>query len=408
MDFDIAIIGAGPVGTLAAINAKRKSLSVVLFDQRKIIGKPDHCAGLISKSGFDQIGLSSLPKEVIQNNDIKGAKFYSPNGSEIIVKRKSSQAYVVDREKLDQFILTKAQEKDVEIKLQTKISDLKYDPTNKMNTIKSKDFVSKKIINYKSKLAILSVGSSSSLIKSMKLPEISKTSYYSGYQVLAENLMNIDKHFVELYLNQKLVPGFFFWVIPLDETRAKVGLASSAKLSKSRLEFFMKKYVLTKSKFYKAKISKRYAGKVIVNGLRKKTVYDGLLIAGDAAGQTKATTGGGVITGGLAGSIAGNVAAEAVSTDKLNTNFLKKYETNWQSQLLRQLQVMGLLRRFLNKLSNNQLDEIFSTIIDNNFIQIIEEKGDIDKQATIILELLKQPKIMRLGLKLLPSLFRKI
>ena len=78
MDSELTIVGAGPVGSLAAYSAASKGSNVVVLEQRRRIGHPDHCAGLISKTGLDSLGLKDLPKQVIQNSDVQGAKFFSP------------------------------------------------------------------------------------------------------------------------------------------------------------------------------------------------------------------------------------------------------------------------------------------------------------------------------------------
>ncbi len=65
-------------------------------------------------------------------------------------------------------------------------------------------------------------------------------------------------------------------------------------------------------------VKERYSGGMldfVVGGIpigpQKKTVSDGVLLVGDAAGQTKPTSGGGVYTGAFAAKIAGKVAAQA-------------------------------------------------------------------------------------------------
>ena len=35
---------------------------------------------------------------------------------------------------------------------------------------------------------------------------------------------DIEREFVEIYQSNSLAPGFFGWIIPIDDKRAKVGL----------------------------------------------------------------------------------------------------------------------------------------------------------------------------------------
>ena len=120
---------------------------------------------------------------------------------------------------------------------------------------------------------------------------------------------------------------FFTWIIPISETTAKIGLATSEKGAVSRLDYFMKKHPIVNYRFKKAKIKQKFGGEVIVSGLMNRTSTNGIMVAGDAAGQTKATTGGGVITGGMAGIIAGRIASNAVAEQNISRRFLKSRNT---------------------------------------------------------------------------------
>ena len=65
---------------------------------------------------------------------------------------------------------------------------------------------------------------------------------------------------------------------------------------------------------------------------------------------------------------------------------------------------MSLFRWLLNRLSDEAFDLTFETAITNDLAKMIEEKGDIDSQAEIILSLLKDPSIIKLILRLLPKI----
>jgi len=99
MDAQLVVVGAGPAGSLAAEQAAKNGCKVLVLEQRATIGSPDHCAGLISISGLEKLGITKLPDEVIQNKNVIGAKFFSPSGKNFIIRRKSSQAYVINKTK---------------------------------------------------------------------------------------------------------------------------------------------------------------------------------------------------------------------------------------------------------------------------------------------------------------------
>ena len=76
-DFDVAIIGGGPVGSSLGYELQKKGLSVAIFEKKKNIGLPLQCAGILNKSIFE---VNELPEDLILNY-VKGGwcrwtKFY--------------------------------------------------------------------------------------------------------------------------------------------------------------------------------------------------------------------------------------------------------------------------------------------------------------------------------------------
>lgn len=399
---DIAIVGAGPIGSLAAIHSDCKNHEVVILEQRKKIGFPDHCAGLISKNGLDLLGFKKIPSEIIQNDKIKGAKFFSPSGLNFIVKRKNSQAMVVNRELFDMFLADEAEKKGAKILLENKVTSINNNRDR--ITLQYKDKMKNQIKTIDSFVGIIAEGGRGKIAQQAGFKKIPKRKLLPSYQVLVENVLDLDTEFVEMYTSNQIAPGFFAWIIPISETSAKVGLASNNKFSVTRMDQFINKHLSVKGRFNKSKIVKKYGGEVIISGLRKRTSAKGLMIAGDVAGQTKATTGGGVITGGLAGILAGEIAASAVENNDNSHHFLKQYDNLWKNKLNSQFRIMSLFRWCINRLNDKALDEAFSTVIDNDLMELIEEKADIDSQAEILLSLLKHPAVFKLIFKIIPNL----
>ena len=85
MNHDAIVIGAGPAGLLAANEIAKRGFTVQVFEEHEEVGKPDHCAGLLSTSGLKRLGIT-LPKDIVQNT-VMGARIYSPSGYSITIKR---------------------------------------------------------------------------------------------------------------------------------------------------------------------------------------------------------------------------------------------------------------------------------------------------------------------------------
>ena len=406
MDTQLIVVGAGPAGSLAAEQAAKNGCKVLVLEQRNNIGSPDHCAGLISVDGLKKLGISKLPDEVIQNKKILGAKFFSPSGKNFTITRKSSQAYVVNRELFDQHLAKKAQAAGAEIYTNMKVTKITTKPSLSFDC-KERD--TKKNHQVNAALGIIAEGRSGLLAQTVGFKAVKRKYRYSGYQLLVENVKDLDENFVEIHASNSFAPGFFTWIIPIDDQTAKVGLASSEHLVVSRMKNFMNKHPLVKDRFTNAKITKIYAGQVIVGGLVKKTVKDNLIIVGDTAGQTKATTGGGVVIGGIAGLLAGKYAAKAVDDQENAKTYLKQYDKEWRLQLEKQLRTMKRFRKLVDLLKDKAFELAFDTIIKNDLVSLIEEKADIDNQTEVLRAILKHPAIWKLLFKSIPhlQLFKK-
>jgi len=145
-------------------------------------------------------------------------------------------------------------------------------------------------------------------------------------------------------------------------------------------------------------------GFVLTGGPIDRTHTDGLLLVGDTAGQTKATTGGGVILGGLCAIKAGEVAAEAVETGDVSTGFLSSYEAWWKRRLGMEFSTMATVRHLLDGLSDERLDRLFAVSREEGLESVVErlvEEGDMDLQRGVIVRALRDPRVRRVLLRVL-------
>ena len=120
----VTVIGAGPAGSVAARKIQERGWKTVLIEEHPIVGKPVNCTGIISASGVRELGLVKEAGEVLMNK-VKGAQIFSPNHEMIEVKRPETVAYIVDRGAFDRVLAREAVESGVELKLNTKMIDIR-------------------------------------------------------------------------------------------------------------------------------------------------------------------------------------------------------------------------------------------------------------------------------------------
>jgi flavin-dependent dehydrogenase len=190
---------------------------------------------------------------------------------------------------------------------------------------------------------------------------------------------------VELFFGSKRAPGFFAWSIPTGKNSARVGLASK----KGNVKKFLDD--LVKEQWPKAMIDATKSGSVLVAGPISRCWSPGFIVVGDAAGQVKQTTGGGIVIGGYCGKLAGIAAASAAAHGGVESEgFLRNYDTQWREKFSSDLRKMGLARKLFAGLSDETLDRLFSVLRDN--VSEIEAEGDMDFQGKIITRMLKKRK----------------
>jgi flavin-dependent dehydrogenase len=207
---------------------------------------------------------------------------------------------------------------------------------------------------------------------------------------------------VHLYFDDQLARGFFAWVIPLGTRKARVGLATANPNVRRALDRFVARCPLV----HEAWIEKRFGGLVYTGGPARKTAVGRFLAVGDAAGQTKATTGGGVVAACGCAVIAAVCIQRALRAGGYNGAEVARYEQAWKRSWGRQLRLIAVLRRLVNSLTNAELDKLFLTLRKAGIRELVEATGDIDRQGQLIRAAFASPRLLRSILPLLASKLR--
>ncbi|MEM2134902.1 MAG: NAD(P)/FAD-dependent oxidoreductase [Candidatus Jordarchaeaceae archaeon] len=376
------MIGCGPSGAIASQKAAKKGVKVAIIEEHPHVGLPEHCAGLISTTGFRRLNIN-IPKECILNR-VKGATFYSPQGTAFSVSRRNTQAYVVNRPLLDQYLASLAQKENVSLFTGTKVLAVK------MGEIKTLKVSQKREQHFTAKVIIDAEGVRGKFVREMGLAPVSR-GIIPGVQIEVKNAQ-VNPEEVEIFLGNKVAPGFFAWMIPTSEDTARVGLGAHHHALKY-LEKFIKNHPIASKKLRRAVPVKKFGGSIILSGPIPKTYADGFLVVGDAAGQVKPTTGGGVIMGGLCAQIAGEVAAQAVTEKNVSGGRLSAYQKKWKKLLSREFNSMLLARKILNRMDDRTLNRLFETLTKREFHRVIEEVGDMDFESEVIRKILLKPTL---------------
>lgn len=161
-----------------------------------------------------------------------------------------------------------------------------------------------------------------------------------------------------------------------------------------------------KEKFEGCSFNRANAHIIPTGGTLHQTVSEGIIIVGDAAGQIKSTTGGGIYYGMLCAKIAGKTISKSLEASRkgvLSRNSLLEYQRLWKARLNKEIKISSKLRAFLTSLTDGEINYLFKIIIANpRIFEEIVAKGDMDWQSkiatkvlnTLLKTLIKRPMIL--------------
>ena len=388
MNFDVSIVGGGPVGSTIAYYLSKRGLSVCIIEKKNEIGYPLQCAGILSNSIFD---LNQLPDEFILNR-VKGAFIHSENHI-LNVEKEYDVAYVIDRIAYDKFLSNRAIENGVKLINQKAID---FDIENSIVYLSDNQEIHSKVIvgcdGYNSQLSKQMGNELSAFNASQFLVKIGDESI-RAYR-------NSDKDvskYVDTCIIEDILPGFL-WIIPVNDGFYRIGLFSndSHKEQDVILEGFLKKH-------FEHEIVEKYKGFIPIFNEKNKFVKDRTILIGDSAAQIKPTSGGGLLIAFDACKMACRHICEAVESGSYE--ILKGYEEEFINKYSREFNYQFKVQKSFNLLTADDFDYLLLKLKENDCEKIISEFGDIDEQSVLVKEFIKRGLIF----KIVPTfLFKKI
>jgi digeranylgeranylglycerophospholipid reductase len=371
---EAAVVGAGPAGILAAKRVAERGFSVQVFEEHPSIGEPSHCAGLISVEGLRKLGVE--PHGSFIQGTVYGGRVYSPSGEYMEARDRKPRAYVVDRAAFDRRLYGEAADAGVEFILSERVEALEFNEERAALKLRGGSVEPTVVIDAE--------GPGARLL-SQAGHDTGQRGLINGFNVELTGV-EIEPGMVELWFGESLAEGFFAWVIPTGDDAVRCGLASRGDGIGSLKGFL-------KNRFGVEPPAKVKAGRVCTGGPVQRTVYSNVLLVGDAAGQVKPTTGGGVVLGGLCACIAGDVASEHLRGGEE----LSRYDKLWRERYGPEFRSMLALRGLMNGLSDGRLNRVFNAFKEEGLqakAQSLLEKGDMDMQAGVIRMALTDPAIL--------------
>jgi len=359
-EYDVVIAGGSISGLISAREIAKKGYSVLVLEEGFEVGTPDHCGGLVSKSALHDLGIE--PTQKTFDSMINSALIFSPNGKQFEIDSKKQEVVVVNRRELDKQVALQAQQSGAEIRVKTSFKE-----KTKRGVRTSIDEIGCKILVDCRGVGALINNQRDGILLSAQ------------YEVYADW---ITEGKVEVYFDQIKYPGFFAWIIPSGKGVGKVGIAGR-EINVSKI---MEQFLRNKGKY--STVRKIFAP-IWIKGPIKDFISGDVVIAGDAAGQSKPTTAGGIYSCAMGGLLAGNAITKYLETNEHSQ--LQQYQKFWHDKFGKEFEKQRLARKILERVDNKTIDMIFDTITPE-IISEISNKDDFDFHATSIVKLLGMRK----------------
>ena len=369
LSYDVVIAGASVAGLFCAREVAKAGHTVLVLEEDFEVGTPEHCGGLVSASGLQDLGI--IPSTKTLDSPIRNARLTSPGGIVLDVDSKKQNIIAVNRRELDKQIAYQAQKNGAEIKVKTTLKEFR--PHQAVTNAGIFDC----------KILVDARG-----ISSIVQRDRTGTLQSAQYEIYADW---IQKGSVEVNFDSQKYPGFFSWIIPAADGIGKVGVAGRGINAVSTIEKFLE------SKGKHSTIRKVFAP-IWVNGPISEFVIDNTVIVGDAAGQAKPTTAGGIYSCGVGGILAGRAISDFLSTN--NKDDLRSYQKLWLSKFGKEFEKQLFARKMLERLDNSTIDKIFS-MVTPEMISDISNNDDFDFHTSAIIKILG----LRGSLKIAQTLF---
>jgi digeranylgeranylglycerophospholipid reductase len=358
--YDVLVIGAGPVGSYTAYLLAQKGFKVAIIDKKRKIGEGAICAGVIGKKAFHRY---NLPLDSIVA-EIDSVSFFSPSGQRLEYDPEEVFAYVVDRDILDHQLFLKAKKSGVDTYLKRRVNDISG--VAPFYSVKSGSSV------YLAKAVVIATGVDYRLHARAGLGQPPAFLYGSQVDIPVQR----SPSRIEVHIGRAFAPGSFGWVIPYRGNLSRVGV-----LLARRGKTCLKRLAAHRLGGADRIDMKKIQIKRIAYGPVNKSVNGGILTVGEAAGQVKTTTGGGIHYGFLCAEI----AVEKLTKTIRSGYSLHDYDVAWRSALAAELDIGTNIRSIAGRLTDDDIDNLFTFVKQNRFwVELLVPRIDFDFHSDVI------------------------
>jgi geranylgeranyl reductase family protein len=363
--YDVAVVGAGTSGAVAAREAAKTGARTVLLDQHPPSQGRTVCAGLVSPRTLEILGVGS---DVVLRS-IRGATVHGPEGVDLHLRSDDVKGVVVDRSAVREQLLAAVEAAGADLRA----------PAHVTSAARGRLQVEGSDGPYAIEAAVIvgAEGPRSVTAHGFGLP--APDPILPSIQVTVPAVPARDDE-VEIFLGTAVAPGFFAWAVPAEPDRIRVGLACLPSASPTALLTH-----LLEARFPDlAPQEHEPAVALLPLGPTASTTADGALLVGDAAGQVKPLSGGGICTGARCASLGGRLAGWAALAGTTQRDSLEIYDRRWRQEIGHEMSFGQEIHRMRCALTDEQLAAAMRAADHRALLDLVADKADIDRPSTLL------------------------
>ena len=363
LECDVVVVGAGPAGSLAARTAAEKGVRVILLEEHPEVGLPVFCAEGLSLNGIKDAGVR--PEPPITCQEIRKARVYAPDMNFVELTSSDWRGFTLNRDVFDRLLSENAVRAGAELMTGTRVVDVIKEGDAVVGVEAQGDGGPLRV----AARIVVGADGHASVVRSKAgfrrwFPDVCTCAQYRlGGLSLDEPEVN------DFLLGSEIAPGGYAWVFPKSREVANVGLGVR-RIHTAPPIHYLKEWVSSDPRFEGAEIQLVNGGICPVSGNLERTVGNGVILCGDAAGQLIPMTGAGIHSGVEAGKMAGETAVRAVEEEDASAALLSEYERRFEEYWGKRIRDSRRVLEMLDKFSDENLNTLAKVVTHEDVLNL--------------------------------------
>jgi geranylgeranyl reductase family protein len=357
----ILIIGAGPAGTTASMFLTKQKIYHTLID-KAVFPRDKICGDALSGKVFSVLKKleNGIQNKIYSDENYLGSfgvKFFSPSGLSVdvpftndIKSLSVAPGFIATRKHFDNFLLENSVGEYANVIQECEAKQITKQPDGKF---KISCINNGQTIEFVPEIVLAADGDRSIFAKQFGGKMVEENHYCAGLRVYYKNVSGFNNNnFIELHFIKKVLPGYF-WVFPMSNGKANVGIGLLKKYaSKNTINLRKELEDIIQNH---PEISKRFSGAepletpkgwgLPLGSKRRKISGERFMLLGDAGSLIDPFTGEGIANAMICGMHAANVIELALEKKDYSSDLFYEYDKRVYNRLGKEFSISTTLQK---------------------------------------------------------------